>query len=87
MLANGLRVELTVRVPRGAAGGVEGGVRDVLAGVEGVERVEVRDLAGVRPDALDLYVDATVAVDFEDGVEAPAERLRDGFGVVDVAEA
>lgn len=87
MLATERRVELTVRVPRGAAGDVEGGVRDVLEAVDGVERAEVRDLSGVRPDALDLYVDADVAVGFADGVSAPIERLRGGFGVLDVDAA
>ena len=76
---------LSVRVPRGAAGDVEGGVRDVVAGVDGVEHVEVRDLEGVRPDALDLYVEARVTVDFADEVAAPGARLADGFGVLEAA--
>ncbi|MFQ3320848.1 MAG: hypothetical protein ACI8UR_000199 [Natronomonas sp.] len=85
MLAQTCRATLTVRVPRGAVGDVEGGVRDVLDGVEGVDNVEVHNLEGVRPDALDLYVDASVTVAFETGIAAPDERLRDGFGVVAVA--
>jgi hypothetical protein len=79
------QARLSVRVPRGAAGDVEGGVRDVLSGVDGVAHVEVRDLEGVRPDALDLYVEARVTVGFDDDVAAPAARLRDGFGVLEAA--
>lgn len=85
MLATRHRADLCVRVPRGAAGDVEGGVRDVLESVDSVGRIESCDLRGVEPDALDLYVEARVTVAFEEAVEAPAERLRDGFGVVEVA--
>lgn len=84
MQAQRCQARLSVRVPRGAAGDVEGGVRDVVGDVAGVEHVEVRDLEGVRPDALDLYVDARVTVGFEDGVAAPESRLADGFGVLEV---
>lgn len=84
MLVETERVRVSVRVPRGAAGDVEGGVRDVLQTVEGVSSVEVCELAGVRPDALDLYVDAEATVTFEAAVAAPRDRLRDGFGVIDV---
>ena len=55
-------MRLSVRVPRGAAGDVEGGVRDVVEGVDGVRRVEVDRLKAVRPEALDLRVDADVVV-------------------------
>lgn len=82
MLKQTHRATLSVRVPRGAAGDVEGGVRDVVGDVDGVERVDVHDLAGVRPDALDLYVDAAVTVCFTDDVADPAARLQDGFGVL-----
>jgi len=85
MLERTGRATLTVRVPRGAAGDVAGGVRDVVDDVAGVERVEVLDLAGVRPDALDLHVDARVAVDFDEEVADPGSRLRNGFGVLEVA--
>lgn len=84
MLAESHRVRVSVRVPRGATGDVEGGVSDVLRKVESVASVEVHELAGVRPDALDLYVDAHATVDFEAAVDEPREELRDGFGVVDV---
>jgi hypothetical protein len=84
MLAATYRARLSVRVPRGAAGDVVGGVRDLLADVDGVERVDVHDLEGVRPDALDLYVDARATVGFAEAPDAPEAQLRDGFGVLDV---
>lgn len=83
MQAQILQARLSVRVPRGAAGDVEGGVRDVVDAVDGVASVEVRDLEGVRPDALDLYVDARVTVGFDEEVAAPEARLADGFGVLE----
>ena len=84
MLTQTHRVTLSVRVPRGAAGDVDGGVESVVGNVDGVEHVEVHDLAGVRPNALDLHVDATVTVELDAGVADPGERLRDGFGVLAV---
>jgi hypothetical protein len=84
MEAHGCRADLSVRVPRGATGDVRRGVCDLLEDVEGVDRVEVNDLQGVRPDALDLYVDAFVTVGFDDAVESPEGQLRDGFGVLEV---
>lgn len=83
MQAQIYQVRLSVRVPRGATGDVEGGVRDVVDRVDGVAHVEVRDLEGVRPDALDLYVDARVTVGFDDEVASPGARLADGFGVLE----
>lgn len=85
MLTQTHRATLEVRVPRGAAGNVEGGVRTVVGDVDGVERVEVHELSGVRPDALDLYVDAEVTVDVAVDVDNPREELRDGFGVLAAA--
>jgi len=76
---------VTVRVPRGAAGDVEGGVRSVVESVDGVATAEVRDLEGVRPDALDLRVDARVTVAFAEETDAPEARLEAGFGVLAVA--
>ncbi|MCY4730286.1 hypothetical protein KY092_06915 [Natronomonas gomsonensis] len=83
MLAHDHRIELSVRVPRGAAGDVEGGVREVVEKVDGVARVENVELCGVRPDALDLYVDATATVAIDADVEAPDAHLADGFGVIE----
>ena len=87
MLAQTCRLRLSVRVPRGAAGDVAGGVRDVVEDVDGVARVEIEDLEGVRPDALDLHVDARVTVGFADEVDAPEAQLREGFGVLDAEPA
>lgn len=83
MLAHDHRVELSVRVPRGAAGDIEGGVREVVEKVDGVARVENVELCGVRPDALDLYVDALATVAIDADVEAPEAHLADGFGVIE----
>jgi hypothetical protein len=85
MLAHTHRVELSVRVPRGAAGDVEGGVRDVLENVDGVSRAENIDLCGVRPEALALYVDATATVVVGADIEAVEARLGEGFGVLEVS--
>ena len=79
------RLTVSVRVPRGAAGDVAGGVRGVVGDVADVDDVEVHDLESVRPDALDLYVDARVAVAFADDVDDPVARLRGGFGVLKAA--
>ena len=79
------RLTVSVRVPRGAAGDVAGGVRSVVGDVAGVDRVEVHDLEGVRPDALDLYIDAQVTVDFGGDIDDPVTRLRGGFGVLEAA--
>lgn len=84
MLAETCRAKLSVRVPRGATGDVEGGVHDVVSNVDGVARVDVHDLEGVRPDALDLHVEARVTVAFREAVTDPAARLGDGFGVLEV---
>ena len=84
MLTQTHRVTLSVRVPRGAAGDVDGGVESVVGDVDGVEHVEVHDLAGVRPNALDLHVDAAVTVELDADVADPDERLRAGFGVLAV---
>lgn len=84
MLAHDHRAELSVRVPRGAAGGVEGGVRGVVENVDGVAGIENIELCGVRPDALDLYVDATATVAIDADVDAPEDRLASGFGVLEV---
>ena len=84
MLAQSRRVCLSVRVPRGAAGDVEGGVRAVVENVRGVEHAEIHELNGVRPDALDLYVDAHATVTFDREVANPESALDGGFGVLSV---
>ncbi|MFB6118304.1 hypothetical protein [Halosegnis sp.] len=71
-----------LRVPRGEAGSLQDGVRAVLASIDAVRQVTVHDIGTVRPDAFDLYVDATARVEL--AAENPAMTLADGFGVVTV---
>jgi hypothetical protein len=89
-----------LRIPRGDAGDLDDGARAVLENVDGVREADVRGIDGMRPDAFDLYVDATARVtmaaerpvdadatgDAEGAADAAdlAARLRDGFGVVGV---
>jgi hypothetical protein len=80
------RVECRLRVPRGAGGDLSSGVRDVLAAIESVEAVAVRDVSNMRPAPADIYLDAradvTLPADEADrDPEAVRARLRDGFGV------
>ena len=85
-------MRLSVRVPRGAAGDVEGGVREVVEGVVGVRRVEVDRLRGVHPEALDLRVDADVVVTLDTEVaealaaDAVVDHDAGSSGVGDHAE-
>jgi hypothetical protein len=77
--------DLTLRVPRGEAGSLHDGSRAVLEQLDTVRRVEVEEIRGMRPDAFDCYVDATVTLALALPAEAePREALRDGFGVVAV---
>lgn len=77
--------DLTLRVPRGEAGSLHDGSRTVLEKVDAVRRVEVDEISGMRPDAFDCYVDATVTLELEVPAAAEAQKtLRDGFGVVAV---
>lgn len=77
-----------VRVARGRAGDLDDGIRDLFDGVDVVRDCEVRDVRGVRPDAFDLYVEATVDLALEAPADRGVERLRaavrDGFGVVGI---
>lgn len=72
---------VTLRVPRGAAGDMERGVRCVLEDIDGVAAVDVGELTGMRPSAADLYVDARVRFDLEREPDDVRGFLRDGFGV------
>ena len=75
---------VTLRVPRGAMGDLPAGVREVLAGVAGVETVDVGEIRAVRPDSFDIHVDVAarlgVAVETTDP-DAARDRLLDGFGI------
>jgi hypothetical protein len=75
--------DLTLRVPRGEAGSLHDGSRAVLETLDAVHQVEVEEIHGMRPDAFDCYVDATVTLALPADCE-PEETLRDGFGVVAV---
>lgn len=74
--------DLTLRVPRGDSDSLGDGVRTVLDGIDAVRTVEVVEIAAMRPDAFDLYVDATARVEL--AADEPAATLADGFGVVAV---
>lgn len=76
------RVELNLRVPRDAAGDLPAGVREVLAGIDAVAAVEAVDVAGVRPTAFDIRVDAVAVLELAvEDPDAARARLADGFGV------
>ncbi|MFB6269500.1 MAG: hypothetical protein ABEH83_06125 [Halobacterium sp.] len=86
--------DLTMHVPRDAAGDLECGAESVLAGVDAVERVDSVEVTGLTPRLNDLEIEATVtvAVDVAGAadvapVDAASDALADGFGVaaVDVA--
>jgi hypothetical protein len=85
-LETGVPVEATVtlRVPRGAMGDLPSGVREVLAGVAGVETVDVGEIRAVRPTSFDIRVDVAarlgIALETTDP-DAARERLLDGFGI------
>jgi len=81
----GVTADLTVLVPRDAAGGLEGGTRNLLERIDGVEVREI-DVTGVRPRLNDLAVEAevdlAVTVESGDDLEVVArETLAEGFGV------
>lgn len=75
---------VTLRVPRGAAGDMEAGVRDVLEDIDGVGAADVGDVTNVRPSAADLYVDARARLELADVPEEYEDVrafLLDGFGI------
>ncbi len=81
-----LVADLTMHVPRDAAGDLECGAASVLDGVDAVTEVEAVDVTDLRPRLNDLQVDATVALAVdapadEDGEEAARDALADGFGI------
>jgi len=75
-----VEADLQLRVPRGEAGSLGDGARTVLDGVDAVRTVEIVDIGGMRPDAFDLYVDATARIVV--AADEPEPTLADGFGVV-----
>ena len=79
-------VDCTVRVARDADGSLADGAANQLARVDGVETVEVVDVAGIEPRLNDLAVDVAatlrVTVPIEDCSESAVRNvLAAGFGV------
>jgi hypothetical protein len=88
MAAVEVAAALELRVPRGEAGDLDQGTREVLRKIDGVQEVEIERIDGMRPDAFDLYVDVVarlrLAAESDADPDELADRLRDGFGVVAV---
>ncbi|MDZ7746114.1 MAG: hypothetical protein U5K28_06210 [Halobacteriales archaeon] len=79
MTTTEVETDLRLRIARGDAGSLGDGAQQLLEETDAVERVERVDIDGMRPDAFDLYVDATARLVLADG--ADIEAVRDGFGV------
>lgn len=80
-------VTLDLRVPRGEPGDLLDGVRALVERIDDVSDVEVREVEGVRPSPLDIYVTARVTLAMTPVHEDAAgvrQTLADGFGVLDV---
>lgn len=80
----GVAADLTVQVPRDAAGDLAAGVRTMLARVEAVRGVDELAVTGLTPRLNDLQAEVearlTLALERPDA-EAAEARLADGFGV------
>ena len=82
----GVTADLTVDVPRDAAGDLAAGVTTVLRRVDAVETVEAVDVTGLTPRLNDLRAEVTaelrlaVEADDPDGDAADA-ALAEGFGI------
>lgn len=74
-------VAVRLWVPRGAAGDLTGGARDVLEDVRVVERVESLAVENFRPTATDIRVELRAEVALAG--DADADDIEDGFGVVE----
>ena len=75
---------VSLRVPRGAMGDLPAGVREVLAGIAGVETVDVGEIRAVRPTSFDIHVDVTARLGIDAETTDPdtvRDRLLDGFGI------
>jgi hypothetical protein len=75
-------VEVTLWVPRGAAGDLRAGTREVLDGVDAVASVESVDIGAVRPTATDIRLDLVAELRLRIGEGPAAAALADGFGVL-----
>lgn len=98
-----LVADLTMNVPRDAAGDLECGAERLLTGIDAVDDVDSVDVTNLTPRLNDLQIEATVAVgvavddarvggdvagDVADpGVDAASDALADGFGVTAVENA
>lgn len=98
-----LVADLTMNVPRDAAGDLECGAERLLTGIDAVDDVDSVDVTNLTPRLNDLQVEATVAVAVavdepasggdaaavvaEPGVDAASDALADGFGVAAVDDA
>jgi hypothetical protein len=77
-------VDVELRVPRGEMGDLPAGVAEVLADVDGAEVVDIGDIDGVRPGALDIYVDVTARLEGDfgaRGTDEMAAHVADAFGI------
>lgn len=74
-------VEVTLWVPRGAAGDLRAGTREVLDGVDAVRAVEAFEIEAVRPTATDIRLDLAAELRLPTGADVEA-ALTDGFGVL-----
>lgn len=80
----GATADLTVDVPRDAAGNLEAGVTTVLRRADAVETVDAVDITDLTPRLNDLRADVTVEVTLAvERAEETAVRaaLADAFGV------
>jgi hypothetical protein len=80
---NAVDVQVTLRVKRGAMGNLPAGVRERLAGVDGVDGIDVGEIENVRPDALDIHVDvgARLTGAFPTDADAIHDTVADAFGI------
>lgn len=77
--------EITLWVPRGAAGDLAAGAMDVLADATPIASVEQLDVVGFRPTATDIRVDLVVDVcvhTVETDATSVETALTDGFGII-----
>lgn len=77
--------EITLWVPRGAAGDLAAGAMDVLVDATPIASVEQLDVVGFRPTATDIRVDLVVDVGVhtaEADTTAVETALTDGFGII-----
>lgn len=78
-------VDLTLWVPRGAAGDLTAGAMDVLTSATPIVAVEELDVVGCRPTATDIRVDLAADVRVrtaETDADTVEAALCDGFGIL-----